>query len=104
VEESGQQGGPIPDSCSLHSWSRINLLDLCQYVEALPFSPMPPRCSKFYFLVLNTTYSMYTSRDKIVINSKAVVCQDVELRGDITIGPGGNIRHKYWTEQNVQTV
>ncbi len=29
-------------------------------------------------------------RDKFTIHSKAVVCQDVELRGDITIGSGGS--------------
>jgi len=28
------------------------------------------------------------SRDKFTIHSKAVVCQDVELKGDITIGSG----------------
>jgi hypothetical protein len=28
------------------------------------------------------------SRDKFAIHSKAVVCQDVELKGDITIGAG----------------
>lgn len=27
-------------------------------------------------------------RDKYTIHSKAVVCQDVELKGDITIGSG----------------
>jgi len=46
------------------------------------------------------THFKYASRDKIVINSKAVVCQDVELRGDITIGPGENNRHMYWTERS----
>jgi dynactin 6 len=30
----------------------------------------------------------YFSRDKFTIHSKAVVCQDVELKGDITIGSG----------------
>ena len=29
--------------------------------------------------------------DKFVIHSKAIVCQDVELKGDITIGPSGII-------------
>ena len=31
---------------------------------------------------------MSLSRDKFTIHSKAVVCQDVELKGDITIGAG----------------
>ena len=29
-------------------------------------------------------------KDKFTIHSKAVVCQDVELKGDITIGAGNN--------------
>ncbi|KXN80984.1 Dynactin subunit 6, partial [Leucoagaricus sp. SymC.cos] len=33
-------------------------------------------------------------RDKFTIHSKAVVCQDVELKGDITIGPGTIIHPK----------
>ena len=32
--------------------------------------------------------SVHFSRDKFTIHSKAVVCQDVELKGDITIGSG----------------
>ncbi|KAF7376329.1 Trimeric LpxA-like protein [Mycena sanguinolenta] len=32
-------------------------------------------------------------RDKYTIHSKAVVCQDVELKGDITIGSGRSIVH-----------
>jgi len=31
---------------------------------------------------------MTNSKDKFSIHSKAVVCQDVDLRGDITIGSG----------------
>jgi dynactin-6 len=34
------------------------------------------------------------SRDKFTIHSKAVVCQDVELKGDITIGPGTVVHPK----------
>lgn len=33
-------------------------------------------------------------RDKFTIHSKAVVCQDVDLKGDITIGPGSVIHPK----------
>ncbi|KAG9316684.1 trimeric LpxA-like protein [Chiua virens] len=33
-------------------------------------------------------------RDKFTIHSKAVVCQDVDLKGDITIGPGSVIHTK----------
>ncbi|KAJ3488326.1 hypothetical protein NLI96_g2917 [Meripilus lineatus] len=33
-------------------------------------------------------------RDKFTIHSKAVVCQDVELRGDITIGAGTVVHPK----------
>ncbi|KAK0221920.1 trimeric LpxA-like protein [Armillaria luteobubalina] len=33
-------------------------------------------------------------RDKFTIHSKAVVCQDVELRGDITIGSGTIVHPK----------
>jgi dynactin-6 len=31
--------------------------------------------------------AMAPVRDKFVIHSKAIVCQDVELKGDITVGP-----------------
>jgi dynactin-6 len=34
------------------------------------------------------------SRDKFTIHSKAVVCQDVDLKGDITIGPGSVVHPK----------
>ncbi|KAF8886940.1 hypothetical protein BD779DRAFT_541809 [Infundibulicybe gibba] len=34
------------------------------------------------------------SRDKFTIHSKAVVCQDVELKGDITIGSGTIVHPK----------
>jgi hypothetical protein len=34
------------------------------------------------------------SRDKFTIHSRAVVCQDVELKGDITIGPGTVVHPK----------
>ncbi|KAI6140173.1 trimeric LpxA-like protein [Pisolithus tinctorius] len=33
-------------------------------------------------------------RDKFAIHSKAVVCQDVDLKGDITIGPGTVVHPK----------
>jgi len=33
-------------------------------------------------------------KDKYTIHSKAVVCQDVDLRGDITIGPGTVVHPK----------
>jgi hypothetical protein len=33
----------------------------------------------------------HARRDKFTIHSKAVVCQDVELKGDITIGAGARI-------------
>ncbi|OJT01829.1 Dynactin subunit 6 [Trametes pubescens] len=33
-------------------------------------------------------------RDKFTIHSKAVVCQDVELKGDITIGAGTIVHPK----------
>ncbi|KAG1841311.1 trimeric LpxA-like protein [Suillus subalutaceus] len=33
-------------------------------------------------------------RDKFTIHSRAVVCQDVELKGDITIGPGTVVHPK----------
>lgn len=36
----------------------------------------------------NQTHGIPIRRDKITIHSKAVVCQDVELKGDITIGAG----------------
>ena len=32
--------------------------------------------------------NLQSSKDKFTIHSKAVVCQDVELKGDITIGSG----------------
>lgn len=34
------------------------------------------------------------SRDKFTIHSKAVVCQDVELKGDITISSGTIVHPK----------
>ncbi|KAG6820855.1 hypothetical protein H0H93_010682 [Arthromyces matolae] len=34
------------------------------------------------------------SRDKFTIHSKAVVCQDVDLKGDITIGAGSIVHPK----------
>lgn len=37
---------------------------------------------------------MICSRDKFTIHSRAVVCQDVELKGDITIGPGTVVHPK----------
>ncbi|KAI0759262.1 hypothetical protein BD413DRAFT_617887 [Trametes elegans] len=36
----------------------------------------------------DTSTPRQTQRDKFTIHSKAVVCQDVELKGDITIGAG----------------
>ena len=55
---------------------------------------MPPMCVDFSFEIIetNTYHNIHASRDKFAINSKAVVCQDVELKGDITIGPGTNTR------------
>ena len=35
-----------------------------------------------------------SSKDKYTIHSKALVCQDVELKGDITIGPGTIVHPK----------
>jgi dynactin-6 len=41
----------------------------------------------FFFQDLRLKHDTF-SRDKFTIHSKAVVCQDVELKGDITIGSG----------------
>ena len=40
--------------------------------------------------ILLITYFLWQSyrRDKFSLHSKAIVCQDVELKGDITIGSG----------------
>jgi hypothetical protein len=49
-----------------------------------------PRCElfkHFFFEDLRSKHNTF-SRDKFTIHSKAVVCQDVELKGDITIGSG----------------
>lgn len=37
---------------------------------------------------------MLASRDKFNIHSKAVVCQDVDMKGDITIGAGTIVHPK----------
>ena len=43
---------------------------------------------------LAINFRCYLRRDKFTIHSKAVVCQDVDLKGDITIGPGSVIHPK----------
>ena len=42
----------------------------------------------FPILTTSKLTSNLFRRDKFTIHSRAVVCQDVELKGDITIGPG----------------
>lgn len=42
----------------------------------------------FPFASLLSLLKIPVRRDKFTIHSKAVVCQDVELKGDITIGAG----------------
>ena len=43
-------------------------------------------------MLLRLTIRM--SRDKFTIHSKAVVCQDVDMKGDITIGAGTIVHPK----------
>jgi hypothetical protein len=45
-----------------------------------------PSLFSIYYSLLTLLFSY--RRDKFVIHSKAIVCQDVELKGDITIGSG----------------
>src|SRR6266436_4992196 len=50
-----------------------------------------PQCHNSPFFakhVVHTYIRLGNRRDKFTIHSKAVVCQDVELKGDITIGSG----------------
>ena len=55
-----------------------------------------PQCHNSRFLaesILSTHINLGNRRDKYTIHSKAVVCQDVELKGDITIGSGSRSFH-----------
>jgi hypothetical protein len=49
-----------------------------------------------------SSLTKHSRRDKFTIHSKAVVCQDVEMKGDITIGAG--IMELAKQDQNTETV
>ena len=60
-----------------------------------PFPPPCHQCEPTPLLVVDLTNDhLLASKDKFTIHSKAVVCQDVELKGDITIGAGTVVHPK----------
>lgn len=75
-----------PPPTATRSPSLLSSGKLAAHASNVPFTTSP--------VILPRAQIIRFSRDKFTIHSKAVVCQDVELKGDITVGAGTIVHPK----------